>query len=63
LLYYAAAVRSAFEPYLTGRTMPNYINSAGEPQRTYDDEVRARVQRVRQDVDPSGLFAGDVGYR
>jgi hypothetical protein len=71
LLYYAvgvagddtdrdlAAVHSAFDPYLTGRTAPNYINSPREPQRTYDDEVRNRVQRVRDGVDPTGLFAGD----
>jgi FAD/FMN-containing dehydrogenase len=72
LLYYAVgvagdttsrdltAVRSAFEPYLTGRTAPNYINHAGEPQRTHDDEVHTRIQQVRQRVDPTGLFAGDV---
>jgi hypothetical protein len=72
LLYYAVgvagddtdrdltAVHSAFEPYLTGRTAPNYINSSREPQRTYDDEVRARVQQIRGGVDPTGLFAGDV---
>jgi len=54
------AVRSALEPYLTGRTAPSYVNSFAEPQRTYDDEVRARVERVRRGVDPMGLFAGDV---
>jgi hypothetical protein len=40
--------------------VPSYVNSFAGPQRTYDDEVRARVERVRRDVDPSGLFAGDV---
>jgi len=72
LLYYAVgvagddtdrdltAVHSAFEPYLTGRTAPNYINSSREPQRTYDDEVRTRVKQIRDGVDPTGLFAGDV---
>jgi hypothetical protein len=54
------AVRSALEPYLTGRTAPNYVNSYAEPQRTYDDEVRARVEDVRRSVDPRGLFAGDA---
>jgi hypothetical protein len=54
------AVRSALEPYLTGRTAPSYVNSFAEPQRTYDDEVRARVEHVRRGVDPRGLFAGDV---
>ena len=72
LLYYAvgvagddtsrdiAAVRSAFDPYLTGRTAPNYINHPGEQQRSYDDEVRTRVEKVRSSVDPTGVFAGDV---
>jgi hypothetical protein len=55
-----AAVRSAFEPYLTGRTAANFINHSGEPQRSYGDEVRARVERVRRAADPTGLFAGDV---
>jgi len=40
--------------------VPNYVNSAAEPQRTYDNQVRTRVERVRQDVDPTGLFAGDT---
>ena len=54
------AVRSAFGPYLTGRTAPNFINHFGEPQRTYDDEVRTRVEKVRRSADPTGMFAGDV---
>jgi hypothetical protein len=72
LLYYAVgvagddtdknltAVRSAFAPYLTGRTAPNFINGFEEPQRSYDDEVRARVDQVRRGADPTGMFAGDV---
>jgi hypothetical protein len=72
LLYYAVgvagddtdrdltAVQSAFEPYLTGRTAPNFINHHQEPQNSYDDGVRTRVERVRRGVDPTGLFAGDV---
>jgi hypothetical protein len=72
LLYYAvgaageetgrslAAVRSVLGPRLTGYTAPNYINDAGEPQRTFDDQVRARVERVRHHIDPTGLFAGDA---
>jgi hypothetical protein len=72
LLYYAVgvagdatirditAVQSAFEPYLTGRTAPSYINHPAEPQRSYDDEVRTRVEHVRRGVDPTGMFAGDV---
>jgi hypothetical protein len=63
LLYYAVgvagndtdrdltAIRSAFEPYVTGRTAPNFINHSEEPQRSYEDEVRTRVERVRRGVD------------
>ncbi|MFG1604849.1 FAD-binding protein [Actinoplanes sp. NPDC049265] len=54
------AVRSAFEPYLTGLTAPNFVESYEQPQRTYADEVHARVERIRRDTDPTGLFAGDV---
>jgi FAD/FMN-containing dehydrogenase len=54
------AVRKALEPALTGFTAPNFVDDAGRPQRSYDDETRARVERVRRRVDPDGLFAGDV---
>jgi FAD/FMN-containing dehydrogenase len=54
------AVRSAIEPSLTGFTSPNFVDEFERPQRTYDDETRARVERVRRLVDPTGLFAGDV---
>jgi len=75
LLYYAVgvagddtirdltAVQSAFEPYLTGLTAPNYVNHPREPQRSFDDEVHTRVERVRRAVDPTGMFAGDVPPR
>jgi FAD/FMN-containing dehydrogenase len=54
------AVRSALEPSLTGFTAPNFVDDFQRPQRTYDDQIRARVERVRRAVDPAGLFAGDV---
>jgi len=54
------AVRSALEPYLTGFTAPNFVDHFEQPQRTHDDETLARVRRVRESVDPTGLFAGDV---
>jgi FAD/FMN-containing dehydrogenase len=54
------AVRSALEPSLTGFTAPNFVDHLDQPQRTHDDETRARVERVRRVVDPTGLFAGDV---
>jgi len=54
------AVRAALEPSLTGLTAPNFVSHADQPQRSYDDQTRARVERVRRAVDPAGLFAGDV---
>ncbi|GAB7051173.1 FAD-binding oxidoreductase [Catenuloplanes indicus] len=55
-----AAVRAALAPYATGFTAPTFADHFGQPQRTYDEAARARVERVRRDVDPGGLFAGDV---
>ena len=54
------AARAALTPSLTGRTAPNFVDRAGQPQRTYDDGTRARVERVRREADPNGLFGGDV---
>ncbi|GIM97045.1 FAD-binding oxidoreductase [Paractinoplanes toevensis] len=54
------AVRTALEPSLTGFTAPNFVDDLDRPQRSYDDEIRARVERVRHATDPTGLFAGDA---
>ncbi|MGN9907794.1 FAD-binding oxidoreductase [Phytohabitans sp. LJ34] len=54
------AVRSTLRQYLTGFTAPNFVDDFERPQRTYDDQTRARVERVRRAVDPTGQFAGDV---
>jgi FAD/FMN-containing dehydrogenase len=54
------AVRAALEPFRTGFAAPNFVDDFRRPQRTFDDEARARVERVRRAVDPTGLFAGDV---
>ncbi|WP_369070607.1 FAD-binding oxidoreductase [Kineococcus terrestris] len=55
-----AAVREVLRPHLTGRTAPGFVDRPDQPQRSYDDETRARVEGVRLAVDPGGLFAGDV---
>ena len=72
LLYYAVgvagddttrdltAVRSALQPYLTGRTAPTYMNHYQDPTHPYGDETRTRVGRIRHTTDPTGMFAGDV---
>jgi hypothetical protein len=54
------AVRAVIEPFLTGFTAPNFVDHFAQPQRTHDDLIRVRVERVRLAVDPTGLFAGDV---
>ncbi|GID17592.1 hypothetical protein Aab01nite_11820 [Paractinoplanes abujensis] len=67
LLYYAAgpagqlrAVRAALAPFLTGYTAPTFVEHFDLPQRTLDDYTRVRVERIRHDADPTGLFAGDI---
>jgi hypothetical protein len=54
------AVRAVIEPSLTGFTAPNFVDHFAQPQRTHDDHIRVRVERVRLAADPTGLFAGDV---
>lgn len=54
------AARSALRPYLTGLTAPNFVDSSQQPQRSYDAATRARVERIRLEVDRDGLFARDV---
>jgi deazaflavin-dependent oxidoreductase (nitroreductase family) len=54
------AARTALQPSLTRFTSPNFVDSVEQPQRSYDEGTRVRVERVRLEVDPEGLFAHDV---
>lgn len=52
--------REVLQPYSTGYTIPNYAENRERPQRTFDDDVAANVQRVRAMYDPHGLFRADL---
>jgi FAD/FMN-containing dehydrogenase len=54
-------IRDATLSYRTGLTVPTWVERHDLPQqRTYDDETLAAVERIRKQVDPEGLFAGDI---
>jgi hypothetical protein len=54
-------IRDATRGYRTGFTAPTWVESYDLPQqRTYDNEALATIERIRKQVDPEGLFAGDV---
>jgi hypothetical protein len=39
------AVRSTLRQYLTGLAAPNFVEDFERPQRTYDNETRARAEQ------------------
>lgn len=55
-----AGARAAFAEWITDYTVPTFAADRDRPQRNYAAEVRARVQAVRDRVDPEGRFRGDV---
>ncbi|MFJ9810809.1 FAD-binding oxidoreductase [Streptomyces sp. NPDC101158] len=54
------AMRSALGPWDTGRTAPTFVESTDGPQGHLDADALARVARIRERVDPGGLFREDV---
>jgi hypothetical protein len=57
---HAALVRAALASWNTGRTIPSFVGSHGQPQGHLDAGQIAAVDQVRTRVDPTGLFRGDV---
>ncbi|MWC00399.1 FAD-binding protein [Agromyces sp. MMS17-SY077] len=55
-----AAAREAFGRWDTGFTAPTFAADRDRPQRNYDEAARVRVEAVREAVDPTGVFRGDV---
>jgi FAD/FMN-containing dehydrogenase len=54
-------IRDATLRYRTGLTAPTWAECYDLPQqRTYDNETLVAIERIRKQVDPEGLFAGDV---
>nr|WP_209310789.1 FAD-binding protein [Streptomyces spiramenti] len=54
------AVRAALAGRDTGRTVPSLVESHDGPQRHLDGPTARAVRRVRERVDPEGLFGGDA---
>ncbi|WP_327301863.1 FAD-binding oxidoreductase [Streptomyces goshikiensis] len=57
---HCTTVREALGPWDTGRTVPSLVESAGRPGRRLDAAAAERVARVRDRLDPRGVFAGDA---
>lgn len=55
-----AKVRAALSPWDTGRTAPGFVESFDQPQGHLDAEQITAVDRVRERVDPAGLFRRDI---
>jgi hypothetical protein len=51
---------AATRPWHTGFTTPTFVEDYHQAQRTFDDATVARVAAIRAEVDPDGLFSGDV---
>lgn len=54
------ALRKAMGQWDTGLTAPTYVERFDAPQKSFDASVAAKVQAVRDRVDPRGLFGRDV---
>ncbi|MFC0863859.1 FAD-binding oxidoreductase [Sphaerimonospora cavernae] len=53
-------VRAALAPWDTGRTVPTFVETHTQPQGHLSVEQVAAVDRVRERVDPAGMFRGDI---
>lgn len=51
---------SQLSPWATGYTAPTLVSERTRPARSFPLEVAMRVDEVRRDVDPDGLFRADV---
>lgn len=55
-----ARMRGALGPWDTGRTAPTFVESADSAQGHLGPDVLAQIARIRERVDPTGLFRQDV---
>jgi FAD/FMN-containing dehydrogenase len=56
-----AKVRATLAPHDAGYALPGFTLGPAEPSRFYEPATIARLQQVRREVDPDGLFATDSG--
>jgi len=54
------AIRTVLAPWDTGRTAPTFVDNVHQPQGHLDDDQVRALDRVRDRVDPAGLFRGDI---
>ncbi|WP_214410537.1 FAD-binding oxidoreductase [Sphaerisporangium fuscum] len=57
---HCARVRFTLSPWDTGRTAPTFVESFEQPQGHLSPDGIAAVDRVRERVDPGGLFRTDT---
>jgi hypothetical protein len=55
-----ARIREAVTPWDTGTTAPTFAAGWTPHQRSFDRATAEAMQRVRDRVDPDGVFAGNV---
>ncbi|MHC0430278.1 FAD-binding protein [Streptomyces sp. O3] len=60
ILGHCAALRAALAPWDTGRTAPTFVEKRDRPQGHLSAEQIVRLDRIRERVDPTGLFRGDI---
>lgn len=53
-------IRQALAHRDTGRTLPTFVESAEQPNRTFDPQTENAVAVVRRRVDPDGMFARSI---
>ncbi len=55
-----SSLRASVGAWDTGFTAPTFVETYGNPQRTFETPVAERVRSVRERVDPEGLFRSDA---
>ncbi len=53
-------LRAVLSPWDVGVVVPTFAADPSRPQRLFGDDVAERVRSIRRQVDPNGVFAGDV---
>ena len=57
---HCAKIRTGLAPWDTGKTVPSFVESYGQPQRHLRPDQVYAADRIRHRVDPSGCFADDI---
>jgi FAD/FMN-containing dehydrogenase len=57
------ALVARLTPWANGRSFPNFSESPVDPASAYESDVWTRLQRVKAEVDPGGLFQANHEIR